>query len=451
MKFIKNNFNYIFLFFFYFFCLTLFYNAFMGDSIANLGFSYAISKGEIPYKDFNMIIPIFSPLFYFLSLLIFKSSISFYLLQALLLTILSKILYSLLKSKSYIYLPILFMGFPFALVTAIFPGYNFMLFFLTIILIYLEERNESDFIIGIIIGLLILTKHTIGIFFILPSLLYIKNYKKILKRFIGTMLPCFIFFIYLIITNSYKEFFNLCFLGLFSFASNNFYFGDIILIITFILCLFITLRYIFKNKSTPTGYYILILSIMVYPLFDWYHISYFVLGSLYLFLKDLNINLDKTFKYFMSFTFVLAIIWFSIEINIYDKSCTFKSYNNYPLRYANKEYFKDLDEFNSFVSNSKNDVILFSGQTENYFYKITNNLEISYFDLPNYGNYGKNGEDMMIEKIKKLKKNTLIFISLSRYKDNNYKNQYDKKIVKFIVDNYEKCNKVGRWNCYVKK
>lgn len=99
MKFIKNNFNYIFLFFFYFFCLTLFYNAFMGDSIANFGFSYAISKGEIPYKDFNMIIPIFSPLFYFLSLLIFKSSISFYLLQALLLTILSKILYSLLKLR----------------------------------------------------------------------------------------------------------------------------------------------------------------------------------------------------------------------------------------------------------------------------------------------------------------------------------------------------------------
>ena len=41
------------MFLLFFLCLQFFYNCFQGDQIYNFGFSYAISKGEVPYRDFQ--------------------------------------------------------------------------------------------------------------------------------------------------------------------------------------------------------------------------------------------------------------------------------------------------------------------------------------------------------------------------------------------------------------
>ena len=55
----------------------------------NYGFSYAVSLGEVPYRDFNMIIPPVGALIYSIPFLLFGSNlIVFNLYQALLLCIL---------------------------------------------------------------------------------------------------------------------------------------------------------------------------------------------------------------------------------------------------------------------------------------------------------------------------------------------------------------------------
>lgn len=449
--FLKNNFIYFFLFFFYFFCLTISYNLFFGDSIVNFGFSYGIVNGQIPYKDYNMIIPIFSPLIYAIPLFIYKSSIVFYLTQAFFLTILSKLLYKLLGNKSYIYLPIVFLCFPISIVTAIFPGYNFMLFFLVIILIYLEEEKSNDYLIGIILGILILTKHTIGIFFILPSFIYIKQIKKIGKRIIGASIPCIVFVVYLLITHSLSEFIHLAILGLFDFASSNGYVQNIFLVIVFFLCVCICIRYIYKNKKDITGYYIFLLSIMAYPILDDYHISYFILGCLYLVLKTSSIDLNKTLSYFLLFSLFLSIMWLFITIYYKEGTYIFKNYNHYPMRYINKQSVEDFEELDKYISESKHEVVLMSIGTENYFYKITNDLDLTYFDLPNYGNYGYSGEEIMKKKIDDLKDGTIILISPYMYENLSVTNQYDKEIIRYIINNFRKGDKVGRWISYVKK
>ena len=68
ISFIRNNYKsiikFVILFFFFFLFLVVNYNIYQGDSVANYGFSYALLRGEVPYLDFNMVIPLFSPFLY---------------------------------------------------------------------------------------------------------------------------------------------------------------------------------------------------------------------------------------------------------------------------------------------------------------------------------------------------------------------------------------------------
>jgi len=84
----KKYIKYILLFIFFFISLVFIFTISRGDTFVNYGFSYAISKGEIPYKDFNMVITPLAPFIYSIELIFFNNIIIFYLEQAILLTIL---------------------------------------------------------------------------------------------------------------------------------------------------------------------------------------------------------------------------------------------------------------------------------------------------------------------------------------------------------------------------
>lgn len=56
-KFIKTNIKYVIVFLIALVALTFFSNLNCYDASWNYGFSYAFYKGEIPFRDFNMITP----------------------------------------------------------------------------------------------------------------------------------------------------------------------------------------------------------------------------------------------------------------------------------------------------------------------------------------------------------------------------------------------------------
>ena len=73
--FIKKNIKYVVLFILFFLCLQFFYVNFSADQMYNYGFSYAISMGQIPYRDFNMIIPPVGAFIYSVPFLLFGSNL----------------------------------------------------------------------------------------------------------------------------------------------------------------------------------------------------------------------------------------------------------------------------------------------------------------------------------------------------------------------------------------
>lgn len=100
-KWLKRNLKYFFLFIFFYICIQFVYQSYNMDTYANYAFSYGILKGQIPYNDFNLLIPLFSPFFYSIGLLFSHSSLFFYIEQALLLTLLSAFFFKVLSNKAW--------------------------------------------------------------------------------------------------------------------------------------------------------------------------------------------------------------------------------------------------------------------------------------------------------------------------------------------------------------
>ena len=155
ISFIRNNYKsiikFVILFFFFLLFLVVNYNIYQGDSVANYGFSYALLRGEVPYLDFNMVIPLFSPFLYSLGLHLFNDILMFYIEQSILLCALVYFLEKIVGKKYILFILGICMFYPISLCTTIFPGYNFIVFLLLIILFYLLKNKKNDILVGFIL------------------------------------------------------------------------------------------------------------------------------------------------------------------------------------------------------------------------------------------------------------------------------------------------------------
>lgn len=446
--FIKKNIKYLLLFVFFFLCLHFFYSSFQGDLVYNYGFSYAISRGEVPYRDFNMIIPPFGAFFYTIPLLLFGTNlVIFNMFQALLLCILFYILFKLFNKNAYLFIPIICMAIPIPFVTSLFAGYNFLLLLELLVLIYLEKNKSNDYLIGLILGISILTKQTVGFCFCLVSLYYlIKEKKKVFKRIIGFLIPCIIFLLYLIFTKSLYQFFDMCLFGMFDFTSSNGKIMDYNFILYLMVLSFLIYK-IFKDKSNINNYYVLAFSTIAVPLFDYYHVTLAILSCLILFIDKVNIKYKEFTLGFNCFLFgiALALIWFSFK---YSFSPNITNFYGFEGKIMNSKLEKDVLAVNEYIKDNKDSNLIILGANA-YFFKITNNLDITYYDLLNYGNHGYDGTNKLIEKIKK-EKNPIFLINMSEYKDNSDdRQQINKDVMQYVIDNYCKEKKIGEYQIFV--
>lgn len=444
----KELIKYFLIFVYSFICLLFIYTLSRGDLYVNYGFSYAISRGEVPYVDFNLVILPFAPFLYSLFLVFSKSIICYYLGQALLLTIFSYFVFKLLGKKAWIYFVVLLMPFPIAMSSVIFPGYNFLLLLLTIIVIYLEKEKGSDYLIGFLLGCLFLTKQTIGGLLCLASLYYLFfDYRKVFKRIGAFFVPVICCLMYLLFTNSLIDCIDLCFLGLFDFGHSNFHYDTFYLVCLILAFIVIIYRTIKKPKNI-TNYYLLLFMSCSFPLIDYYHVSLFLALFFLIIFSDLKIDKDLT-KYTLTFILVLGLVWTFVQMQYMDN---FKivNYKNLELSIFSDKYVKNVEKLDGYLAKQDKDIVYFLRGSENYFYKIKDNLDITYFDLPNYGNYGYSGNDKIIKRLSKLK-NVLIVVDKGCYLSDNDFQQYEKEAVTYIIDNSKLVKKIGNYEVYLKE
>lgn len=436
MRYIKKYFKYIFIF-----LMTLLFLNFIPfdlDEIWNYGFMHSIYSGSIPYKDFNMVITPFFPMLFSLPFFIFGSNLLVVnICQSLLITFVYFLLEKMFGKVANIFLILLFFNYD-----MLYASYNFFIFFLFLVLIFMEKKKCNDYLIGIIIGLGVLTKQSVGGALALVSVYYLfRDYKKFFKRVAGAFIPVIIFLIYIFIVDCYKEFFDLCIAGLFDFGKEN-YVGNIFIIICFLLCLGVVLYRIVKDKRNINNYYTLALSVMVIPMFDYFHLKFFVLGVLILFIEKISLkklNLD------------LLLCGCMIGITFIN----FSSSVEFPITYPNKirhfEYRyisnKHLDETKviseKLTSHKDREVIYLFEQS--YYYKLLNDLPITYFDLINTGNWGYDGSNKLLDALKE-KDDCIFVINKISYEGTR---QSDKTALNYVLLNGTKIDEIYDFEFYI--
>lgn len=451
---LKKNIKYVVLFIVFFLCLQFFYMNFSGDQVYNYGFSYAVSRGEVPYRDFNMIIPPLGAFVYAIPFMLFGHSlILFNLVQAALLCVMFYFLFKLFDKNAWIALIVLFLPIPIPCVTVLFQGYNFLLILLFIILLYLEKNKKSDYLIGVILALMMLSKQTVGFFMCLPSFIYLfKDYKKFFRRIGGFFIPCFIFLIYLLLTGSFVAFFDMCLFGMFDFASKNGglarYFTDFYFYL-FILEIIFLISYLFiKRKDKDIRWrviYTLMFSSVAVPLFDYNHVSYFTFILALLFIDKINIKAKNVGFNATLFATAISIIWF---LFIWDFSLpNIISFNNYEWTVMPKKNVKEITEITDFMRENKNTILL----SENtYLVKIILDYDIEHYDLLNYGNHGYDGTKKLINRLDN-EKGVYVALNVDAYERHSVRQQFNKEVAEHVISNYKFVKSIGVHDIYYKE
>ena len=399
---LKKNYKYGLFFFFFLIILIIFGNN-GNDTIWNYGMAHAIRIGEIPYKDFNIIS---TPLYAFImSLGLFiKDTYFVYILEQALLCTIFIFLVEKLIDKNYL---LVLISFCFPIFNLLFPSYNFFVLLLLVVLLYLEKNKKPNYLIGIVLGLLILSKHTIGGFVLFFSMISTLNFKRGFKRLLYALIPISIFGLYLIITDSLYSFIDLSILGMFDFGKNNssiFIFSIIVSLLVFIY----TIYSIYKDKTNIYNYYLLGSMIFVIPICDLFHIFYLICFFLIVFLLNHKIVLTKKRLYFTSAIFVSLIIGLNIVCNY---SFLSNIGNNNLTAFKGKLLdTKRIVYVNNILRKYKSYDNRYMISMASMFFDIESNNKITYFDIPLHGNFGYNGIEKMKKKIDKCH-NSYFFLS----------------------------------------
>ena len=445
-----------------------------GDEFINYYNTYKIFNGEIIYKDVNVIS---TPLLFNIGILLFKllgpTLIVFRIynicINVLLAIFIYKVFVNLKVEKEYslIYM-LLLEGLILKYVVGWGATYNALGLLLSLmgINLYLskEKIKYHSFKQGVLMFFIIMTKQNIGIYY---SCAYIitelilngkKSFENILKTMAVTFICCTLYMIYLGIKGNIYDFINYTILGLKEFNNNILinawdYICVDILIILFVL--FVLCKKTYKtndfNKIITLFVYGICMLPIGYPVGDKWHV---LVGSIILMICmlyvihniviiELYIENKKTNKIILLLILLILIPSIIGLTNCFGKFCVNPNNKFYmiPIDYDIKEKIELMEQY---LVETNNKIIIASPEAG--LYKINLNLDgDGIFDLPFLGNFGKEGENELINKLKEYRETYLLVHTNKEYW------QESDKFRECIRNNYEKIGNISDFDIYYLK
>ena len=477
------------------------------DEIWNYNTARAITQNLIPYKDISMIttplLPMITALF--LKLIANEVIVSRVLASVLwggVLFSIFKILKLLIKEENTCLIIIALLGLLFRDCYCI--DYNILSLMFSLIILYIElknidkphfENNKTDFLIGILAGLTVCTKQSIGailaiivvgykIIFVQNKKEFIEYLKTAFKRIIGILIPMILVFIYLIATNSLQDFINYAVLGISTF-SNKIPYAQLMnndkkeiqilsRIMPFILLAMAVLTIVLQNKKKKENIgnidnkiltmliYSLSTIIIMYPISD--EIHFLIAGTItfiglayILYLLGITIynkiNLQskkKIYKITSLMISIIAIAFITVrgienitEYTKQEKNETIEHYKNIQISEYLQERINEIDIF--ILEQEKENKKVYILDAEAAIYMIPINNYNKDYDMFLKGNIGKDGQEGQIQKIKQKETNEIILIR-KRNLQSNW--QTPTEVVDYVRENLEFMGEVSIYEVY---
>ncbi len=477
------------------------------DEIWNYNTARAITQNLIPYKDISMIttplLPMITALF--LKLIANEVIVSRVLASVLwggVLFSIFKILKLLIKEENTCLIITALLGLLFRDCYCI--DYNILSLMFSLIILYIElknidkphfENNKTDFLIGILAGLTVCTKQSIGailaIIVVGYKIIFVQNKKEFIeylkiafKRIIGILIPMILVFIYLIATNSLQDFINYAVLGISTF-SNKIAYAQLMnndkkeiqilsRIMPFILLAMAVLTIVLQNKKKKENIgnidnkiltiliYSLSTIIIMYPISD--EIHFLIAGTItfiglayILYLLGIaiynKINLQskkKIYKITSLMISIIAIAFIAVRgienITEYikqEKNETIEHYKNIQISEYLQERINEIDNF--ILEQEKENKKVYILDAEAAIYMIPINNYNKDYDMFLKGNIGKDGQEGQIQKIKQKETNEIILIR-KRNLQSNW--QTPTEVVNYVRENLEFMGEVSIYEVY---
>lgn len=477
------------------------------DEIWNYNTARAITQNLIPYKDISMIttplLPMITALF--LKLIANEVIVSRVLASVLwggVLFSIFKILKLLIKEENTCLIITALLGLLFRDCYCI--DYNILSLMFSLIILYIElknidkphfENNKTDFLIGILAGLTVCTKQSIGailaiivvgykIIFVQNKKEFIEYLKTAFKRIIGILIPMILVFIYLIATNSLQDFINYAVLGISTF-SNKIAYAQLMnndkkeiqilsRIMPFILLAMAVLTIVLQNKKKKENIgnidnkiltmliYSLSTIIIMYPISD--EIHFLIAGTItfiglayILYLLGITIynkiNLQskkKIYKITSLMISIIAIAFIAVrgienitEYTKQEKNETIEHYKNIQISEYLQERINEIDNF--ILEQEKENKKVYILDAEAAIYMIPINNYNKDYDMFLKGNIGKDGQEGQIQKIKQKETNEIILIR-KRNLQSNWQTPTD--VIDYVRENLEFTGEVSIYEVY---
>ena len=477
------------------------------DEIWNYNTARAIAQNLIPYKDISMIttplLPMITALF--LKLIANEVIVSRVLASVLwggVLFSIFKILELLIKEENTCLIITALLGLLFRDCYCI--DYNILSLMFSLIILYIElknidkphfENNKNDFLIGILAGLTVCTKQSIGailaiivvgykIIFVQNKREFIEYLKTAFKRIIGILIPMILVCIYLIATNSLQDFINYAVLGISTF-SNKIPYAQLMnndkkeiqilsRIMPFILLAMAVLTIVLQNKKKKENIgntdnkiltiliYSLSTIIIMYPISD--EIHFLIAGTItfiglayILYLLGITIynkiNLQskkKIYKITSLMISIIAIAFIAVrgienitEYTKQEKNETIEHYKNIQISKYLQERINEIDNF--ILEQEKENKKVYILDAEAAIYMIPINNYNKDYDMFLKGNIGKDGQEGQIQKIKQKETNEIILIR-KRNLQSNW--QTPTEVVNYVRENLEFMGEVSIYEVY---
>ena len=477
------------------------------DEIWNYNTARAIAQNLIPYKDISMIttplLPMITALF--LKLIANEVIVSRVLASVLwggVLFSIFKILKLLIKEENNCLIITALLGLLFRDCYCI--DYNILSLMFSLIILYIElknidkphfENNKTDFLIGILAGLTVCTKQSIGailaiivvgykIIFVQNKKEFIEYLKTAFKRIIGILIPIILVLIYLIVTNSLQDFINYAVLGISTF-SNKIPYAKLMnndkkeiqilsRIMPFILLAMAVLTIVLQNKKKKENIgnidnkiltmliYSLSTIIIMYPISD--EIHFLIAGTItfiglayILYLLGIaiynKINLQSKKKIYKITSLMISIIAISFiavrgienitEYTKQEKNETIEHYKNIQISEYLQERINEIDNF--ILEQEKENKKVYILDAEAAIYMIPINNYNKDYDMFLKGNIGKDGQEGQIQKIKQKETNEIILIR-KRNLQSNW--QTPTEVVNYVRENLEFMGEVSIYEVY---
>lgn len=459
-----------------------------GDELWTFANTYKLYNGISLYNENNIIV---TPLFFWIGNLIFKvlgATFFTYRIYNIILTFsLYAVVYRILKTCKIkkeiaiiITIALMFMLFVINKVGADYTVLALIYFYIGVLNLLKNIDKKANIIFqGIILFAIFMTKQNVAVYYGIALFAYLlskpQKIKNILLLGMTTIIPVILFLGYEFAIGEFYNFINYTVLGIKEFAQNNIIVEDklytqtgIAIQISAILIGSIQIRDDkIKNKKDEILKILFIFSVanimLGYPIFNLYHVStgiiipiIMIIYLVYNYVSNAQISEKLKNKLNISITNIIAII--TIALVILAAKFLYKSHELLNSSKFSKEdpFFggvitkeePEYDEVINFIKQKEEDgekVIIFDIRANLYMVPLKKNNQN--YDLPMLGNWGKNGENVVLEDIKN-KQNTYF---LTYEETRRITTQESKKIKEYMKENFINKGTIGKYNIYYKE